>query len=161
MIASSLRKKYALSVSTNIPLSNGSSQLHKTMEEKSKEKSLKDTAMSYDTWLLLNQKDKPKSECLNYFKVVDIINEYFRSTLNPSTVRLYVKQGHIGCGQLNRGPHGTVVDNVTYPILLRYYITHCQILQANSRKEPNLKDLVTLTKLAVNIENRSNVNRFI
>ena len=62
---------------------------------------------------------------------------------------------------MKRGPHGTVFGDVTYLILLIAYITHFQLLQANNRKEPNLKDLVTLTKLAVNIEKRSNVKIFI
>ena len=66
----------------------------------------------------------------------------------------YVKQGHINCGLLKRGPHGTVVDGFTYPILLRAYITYCQILQNNYRKYPNLKDLITLKKPVINTKMR-------
>jgi hypothetical protein len=31
------------------------------------------------------------------------------------------------------------VDDDTYTFLLEAYITHCQLLQANGSKEPNLK----------------------
>ena len=65
------------------------SQLQKTKEEKEKERFLEEMAMYADTWLLANQKYKPKSKHLDYFKVVDIINEEFKSTLKPLTVRLY------------------------------------------------------------------------
>jgi hypothetical protein len=40
---------------------------------------------------------------------------------------------------------------------LEAYITHCQLLQANGSKDPNLKDLITQTKVAVNIEKRRTV----
>ncbi len=50
--------------------------------------------------------------------------------------------------------HGSVVDDATYKFLLEAYITHCQLLQGNGRKEPNLKDLITQTKVAMNIEDR-------
>jgi hypothetical protein len=50
-----------------------------------------------------------------------------------------------------------VIDGDTYPILLEAYITHCQLLQANGRKEPNIKDLITQTKVAMNIEDRRTV----
>ena len=167
LLASSSSKKSALSVSTKPPLSNGRlsirkslSQLHKTTEAKAKDKSLEATAISAATRLLDYQKDKLKRERLNSFKVVDIINEEFKRNLRPSTVHQYFKQGNIRYGQLKRGPHGTVFDNVTYLILLRVYMTHFQLLQENYRKEPNLKDLITLTKLATPTKNRSTVERF-
>jgi hypothetical protein len=47
-----------------------------------------------------------------------------------------------------------VVDYDVHPFLLEACVTHCQLLQADGRKEPNLKDLVTLTKVAMNVENR-------
>ena len=117
--------------------------------------------MYADTWLLANQKYKPKSKHLDYFKVVDIINEEFKSTLKPLTVRRYDQQGPIDCSQLKRGPHGKVVNDVANPILLKSYITHYQILQANGKKWPNLKDLVTPTNLTMNIKNRSNAKIFV
>ena len=167
LLASSLSNKSVLYVSTKPPLSNGRlsirkslSQLHKTTEAKAKDKSLEATAISAATRLLDYQKDKLKRERLNSFKVVDIINEEFKRNLRSSTVHQYVKQGNTRYGQLKRGPHGTVVDDVTYLILLIVYITHCQILQENYRKEPNLKDLVTLTKLAMTNKRTSTVERF-
>ena len=57
------------------------------MEAKSKDKSPEDTAMSAATRLLANQNDKPKSDRLNSNKVVEIINEDFKITLNYSIVR--------------------------------------------------------------------------
>jgi hypothetical protein len=164
--ASSSTKKSDSSASTKPAqvgpsIRKSSTQLHRTMEAKAKENSLEDTAMSAATWLLATQKDKPKSERLDSTKVVQKINEEFKSTLNSSTVRRYVNLGHIGCGRLKRGPHGTVVDDDTYPILLEAYITHCQLLQANGRKEPNLKDLITQTKVVMNIEKRSAVESFV
>ena len=109
-----------MSVSKKPYLSNGLvamrkflTRLQKTMEEKSNENSLKDTMMSDATRLLANQNDKPKSDRLNYNKIVEIINEDFRINLNYSIVRRYVKQVHISCGRLKRGPHGTVVDDFT------------------------------------------------
>ena len=71
--------------------------------------------MSAAPRLLVAQKDKPESERLRSTKVVEILNEEFKSTLNSSTVRRYVNQGHIGCGCLKREPCGTVVDDDTYP----------------------------------------------
>jgi hypothetical protein len=44
---------------------------------------------------------------------------------------------------------------------LNAYITHCQLLRANGRKEPNLKDLITLTKVAMNIEKRTIVQELV
>jgi hypothetical protein len=44
---------------------------------------------------------------------------------------------------------------------LEAYITHCQLLQANGRKEPNLKDLITQTKVAMNIKNRTTVKELV
>jgi hypothetical protein len=46
------------------------------------------------------------------------------------------------------------VDCDVCPFLLEAHVTHCQLLQADGRKEPILKDLVTLTKVAMNVENR-------
>ena len=57
------------------------------MEAKSKDKSPEDTEMSAATRLLANQNDKPKSDRLNSNKVVEIINEDFKRTLNYSIVR--------------------------------------------------------------------------
>ena len=131
LLASSLSNKSVLYVSTKPPLSNGwvairkiLSQLHKTKEEKANARFLEEMTMSTDTGLLANQKHKPKREHLDYFKVVDIINEEFKSTLKPLTVRQYFEQGPIYCSRLKRGFHGTVVEDVAYPILLRLYITH-------------------------------------
>jgi len=44
---------------------------------------------------------------------------------------------------------------------LEAYITHCQLLQANGRKEANLKDIITQTKVTMNIEKRSTVESFV
>jgi hypothetical protein len=93
--ASSVSTKQASSVSTKQALLNdrvairrSSAQLHKTMEAKAKENALENMAMlSAATRLLAAQKDKPKSERLHSTKVVDIINEEFKSTLNSLTVR--------------------------------------------------------------------------
>jgi hypothetical protein len=90
-------------------------------------------------------------------KVIEIINQEFKSTLNHTTVRRYVNQGHIGYGHLQKGPPGRIVDDDTCAFLLEAYITHCQLLQANSSKKPNLKDLITQTKVAMNIEKRRTV----
>jgi hypothetical protein len=157
-------KKPTSSLSTNPALSNcqvairkSSAQLHKTMESKAKENSLKNMAMSAATRLLAAQKEKPKSERLNSTKVVETINQEFKSTLNHTTVRRYVNRGHIGCGRLQKGPRGRIVDDDTYAFLLEAYIIHCQLLQANGSKEPNLKDLITQTKVAMNIEKRRTV----
>jgi hypothetical protein len=54
-----------------------------------------------------------------------------------------------------------VIDGDTYPILLEAYITHCQLLQANGRKEPNIKDLFTQTKVAMNIKDRRTVESLV
>jgi hypothetical protein len=55
-----------------------------------------------------------------------------------------------------------VVDIDTwYPFLLEAYITYCQLLPADGRKEPHLKDLITQTKVAMNIENRMTVQRLV
>jgi hypothetical protein len=152
-------KKPTLSVFRKQALSNGwveirrsLAQLHRTMEAKAKENSLQNSAMSPATRLLAAQKDKPKSERLDSTKVVDIINEEIKSTLNSLTIHQYVNQGHIGCGCLQQGQRGTVVDDGTYVFLLEAYITHCQLLQANGRKEPNLKNLITQTKIAIKLE---------
>ena len=80
--------------------------------------------------------------------------------MNSSTVRQYVNQDHIGCGLLKRGLHGTSAYNVTHPILLRAYITHCNNIHANGRKEPNLKDIITFTKVAMNTEKKSTFTSF-
>jgi hypothetical protein len=89
----SVSKNSALSVSTNLALSNcqvairkSLAQLHKSMESKAKEKSLKNKAMSAATRLLAAQKEKPKSERLDSTKVVKTINQELKSTLNPLTV---------------------------------------------------------------------------
>jgi hypothetical protein len=58
---------------------------------------------------------------------------------------------------LQKGPRGRIVDDDTSALLLEAYITHCQLLQANGSKEPNLKDLITQTKVAMNIEKRRTV----
>jgi hypothetical protein len=54
-----------------------------------------------------------------------------------------------------------VIHGDTYPFLLEAYITHCQLLQANGRKEPNMKDLITQTKVAMNIEDRRTVESLV
>jgi hypothetical protein len=54
-----------------------------------------------------------------------------------------------------------VIDGDMYPFLLEAYITHCQLLQANAGKEPNMKDLVTQTKVAMNIEDRRTIESLI
>jgi hypothetical protein len=113
--------------------------------------------MSAATRLLAAQQEKPKSERLNSRQVVEIINQELKSTLNHMTVRQYVNQDHIGCGCLQKGLRGTIVDNDTYAFLLEAYITHCQLLQANGSKEPNLKDLITQTKVAMHINKRRTV----
>jgi hypothetical protein len=136
-------------------------QLHKRMEAKQKEKNLDSAAMSAATRLFSAQKDKPKSERLKSTQVVAKINEEFKTNLNSSTLRRYVNQGHIGRGRLRRGPRGIVIDGDTYPSLLEAYVTHCQLLQANGRKEPNMKDLVTQTKVAMNIEDRRTVESLV
>jgi hypothetical protein len=136
-------------------------QLHKSMEAKQKEKNLDSAAMSAATRLFSAQKDKPKSERLESTQVVAKINEEFKTNLNSSTLRRYVNQGHIGRGRLHRGPRGIVIDGDTYPSLLEAYVTHCQLLQANCRKEPNMKDLVTQTKVAMNIEDRRTVESLV
>jgi hypothetical protein len=106
-------KKPTWSLSTNPVLSNcrvtitkNSAQLHKTMESKAKENSLENMDMSTATRLLAAHKEKPKSERLDSTKVVEIINQEFKSTLNHTTVRRYVKRGHIGCGRLQKGRRG-------------------------------------------------------
>ena len=117
--------------------------------------------MSAAIQIMVAQKDKPESERLDSTKVVDIFNEDFRSTFKYLTVRQYVNQVHIGCSRLKIGPRGTVVDNDTYPFLLEAYITHFQLLQANGRKEPNLKDMITQTNVAVNIKDRKKAVNFV
>jgi hypothetical protein len=55
--------------------------------------------------------------------------------------------------RLQKGRRGRILDDDTYAFLLEAYITHNQLLlQANGSKEPNLKDLITQTKVAMNIE---------
>jgi hypothetical protein len=163
----SLAKKPTLSLSTNPALSNcqvairkSSAELHKTMESKAKENSLENTAMSAATWLLAAQKEKPKSEHLDLKKIFEIINQELKSTLNPSTVRQYVNRGHIGCGRLQKRPRGTIIDDDTYAFLLEANINHCQLCLFGS-KDPNLKDLITQTKVVMNIEKSRTVEGFL
>jgi hypothetical protein len=54
-----------------------------------------------------------------------------------------------------------VIDGDTYRFLLEAYNTHCQLLQANDRKEPNMKDLVTQTKVAMTIEDRRTIESLV
>ena len=54
-----------------------------------------------------------------------------------------------------------MVGNGAYVFLLEAYITHCQLLQANGRKEPNLQDLIMQTKVAMNIEDRRTVESLV
>jgi hypothetical protein len=54
-----------------------------------------------------------------------------------------------------------VIDGDTYPFLLETYVTHCQLLQANVGKEQNMKDLVTQTKVAMNIEDRRTIESLV
>jgi hypothetical protein len=58
---------------------------------------------------------------------------------------------------LQKGPRGRIVDDDTSALLLEAYITHCQLLQANGSKEPNLKDIIAQTKVAMNIKKRRTV----
>jgi hypothetical protein len=87
-------KKPTSSLSTNPALSNcrvamrkSSAQLHKTMESKAKLNSLENMAMSAATRPLAAQKEKRKSERLDSTKVVEIINQEFKSTLNHTAVQ--------------------------------------------------------------------------
>ena len=86
---SSQSRKAASSVSKNgrVTIRKSSAQVHKTMEPKAKLNSLENTVMSAATRLLAAQKNKPKSERRDSTKIVEIINDEFKSTLNCLTVR--------------------------------------------------------------------------
>ena len=82
LLASSSSKKYAfLYVKKSASIKWMGSYNEKLViatqknDSKAKDKSLNDTDISSATRPLADQKYKPRIDCLNYFKVVDIINE--------------------------------------------------------------------------------------